>query len=72
MLAEITYYQINGIPLIVYLGILTLISFLFTASISVLNKRRINKIPFKWHSRMAAISIILTIIHGSLGILAYL
>lgn len=71
MLESITYFQIFGKPLIIYLGILTLSSFLFTASIAVLNRRGINKIPFKWHPRMAALSISLGIIHGALGILAY-
>ena len=73
MLEYITYHLIYGRPLIMYLGILTLSSFLFTAAISVLNvKFGINKIPFKWHPRMAAISITLAIIHGTLGILAYI
>lgn len=73
MLEYITYYQILGKPLIMYLGILTLSSFLFTASIAVLNvKFGIAKIPFKWHPRMAAISITLALIHGTLGILAYI
>ena len=71
MLENITYYQFFGKPLILYLGVLTLLSFLFTASIAILNKRGINKIPFKWHPRMAIFSIILAIIHGILGLLAY-
>lgn len=72
MLEYITYYQILGRPLIFYLGIITLSSFLFTASIAVMNRRGIAIIPFKWHPRMAAISITLAIIHGTLGILAYI
>jgi len=71
MLEFVTYYSIFGRPLILYLGILTLFSFLFTASIAIMNKRGINKIPFKWHPRMAIFSISLAIIHGILGILAY-
>lgn len=72
MLESITYYLIFGKPLIMYLGILTLSSFLFTASIAILNRRGITIIPFKWHPRMAAISIMLAVTHGSLGVLAYL
>ncbi len=71
MLESITYYQIFGKPLIFYLGIIVLSSFLFTALIAILNKRGINKISIKWHSRMAILSIILALIHGVLGILAY-
>lgn len=72
MFRQITYFPILGKPLIFYLGIITLSSFLFTALIGFLNYHGIRKIPFKWHPRMAAISITLVIIHGTLGILAYL
>ena len=71
MLQQITYFQILGKPLIMYLGIITLLSFLFTATIAILNKKGINKIPFAWHQRMAIISIILALIHGFLGLMAY-
>jgi hypothetical protein len=71
MLENISYYLIFGKPLIMYGGIITLISFLSTALISILNKNGIDIIPFKWHPRMAIISIILALIHGCLGILHY-
>lgn len=69
---EIAYLPIRELPLIAYLGILTLLSFFFTASISIMNKRGINKIPFKWHPRVAIISLILGTIHGLLAVLASL
>lgn len=71
MLRSITYFLIFGKPLIMYLGIITLVSFLFTATIAALNLKGIHNIPFKWHPRMARISIALAIVHGVLGILAY-
>lgn len=71
MLNEITYYMIFGKPLIMYLGITTLLSFLTTATIGYLNFRGNTTIPFKYHPMMAAISITLALIHGTLGILAY-
>jgi len=71
MLTQITYYPIFGKPLIMYLGILTLMSFLFTALIAIMNQKGIKKIPFKWHTRMAKVSIVLAIIHGLLGVLAF-
>ncbi len=71
MLEQITYYMIFGKPLIMYLGIIVLLSFLFTASIAILNKKGINKIPMKCHIRMAVFSIILALLHGMLGMLAY-
>ncbi|MDD5162616.1 MAG: hypothetical protein PHD95_00215 [Candidatus ainarchaeum sp.] len=72
MLENIVYFMILGKPLIFYLGIITLVSFLCTATIGFLNFKGYKKIPFKWHPRFAAISIILGIIHGTLGILLYL
>jgi hypothetical protein len=72
MLQNISYALIFGKPLIMYLGILTLAGFLFTASIPVLNKRGIRIIPFAWHPRCAMMAICLAVIHGSLGVLAYL
>lgn len=72
MAINIAYYLIFGKPLILYIGILTLTSFLITASIAILNKKGIHKIPFKWHSRMAAVSIALALVHGTLGLLAYI
>lgn len=70
-LAEISYYMIFGKPLIFYLGLSTITSFFFTASISVMNRRGIHVIPFKWHPRMAAFSLTLASIHGFLAAAYY-
>lgn len=72
MFRNISYFLIFGKPLIMYMGIVTLSSFLFTALIGFLNFHGNHKIPFKWHPKMAAFSITLAVIHGLLGILAYL
>lgn len=73
MLQEISYHLIFGKPLIMYLGIATLTSFLITAFIGYTNLHNTMKvIPFKWHPKMAALSIALALIHGTLGVLAYL
>jgi len=72
MLQEVTYYLIFGKPLILYLGVLTLLFLLVTASIPVLNKRGIRIIPLQWHPVCAGITIMLAGVHGILGILAYL
>jgi hypothetical protein len=71
MLKGIAYYLIFGKPLIMYLGITTLLCFLFTATIAILNKKGINFIPFKWHPRMAIISLSMALIHGTLAISIY-
>jgi len=71
MLAEISYFMIFGRPLIMYLGIVTLLIVLITASIAILNMKGIDTIPFVWHPRLAVLSICLALFHGMLGILAY-
>ena len=71
MLREITYFMIFGKPLIMYGGIITLLSFAFTLIIAVLNNKGIKTIPYKWHPVFAVISLSLALIHGLLGILAY-
>jgi hypothetical protein len=54
-----------------YLGIITIVSFLITASIPLLRQRGVAKIPFVWHMRMAGFAIVLGLIHGLLGVAAY-
>lgn len=71
MFVNVAYFLIFGKPLIFYTGILTLLSFLFTALIGFLNYNGIHKIPFKWHPRMAVISITLALLHGLMGLLVY-
>jgi hypothetical protein len=50
---------------------ITLLSFLFTASIAFLNHKGNHKIPFAWHPKMAGVSIALAIIHSVLVMLHY-
>lgn len=71
MFQEITYYLINGIPFIVYLGIITIIMFIITASFALLKRKGKIKMSINWHYRLAYISIVLGLIHGFLGISAY-
>jgi high-affinity Fe2+/Pb2+ permease len=54
-----------------YLGIITLLSFLITALLGWFIIKGVGKIPFKLHWTMAIISIALAVIHGTLGILLY-
>jgi len=72
MLQDISYYLIFGRPLILYLGIITFCSFIVTASIPVLPRYGITKIPFHWHMKMAALSIALGLFHAALGIAVYM
>ena len=71
MFQDISYSLIFGKPLILYLGVLTLLAFITTAAIAVLNSKGIRTVPFEWHSRCAAVAIFLALVHGALGIFAY-
>ncbi|HZV47359.1 MAG TPA: hypothetical protein VFG06_08450, partial [Thermodesulfovibrionales bacterium] len=68
MLSKITYYQILGISLITYLGILALLLFAATAFVAIRRKRG-GLLLFRWHHRLATVSIILAFTHGILGLL---
>lgn len=71
MIRNIAYFLIFGKPLVLYLGFLTFLSFLFTALIGLLNFKGIRKIPFRWHPRMVIVSFTLALIHGLLAISLY-
>jgi len=72
MIQEIAYYAVYTFPVVVLFGALTLLSFVATASIPILNRQRKEKIPIIWHSRMAMVSFILAIVHGLLSASIYL
>ena len=71
MLTNITYYLILGKPLIMYIGILTLLLLLSTATLGFMIFRGIGSVDIKWHHRMAVTTLCIEIIHATLGILAY-
>ncbi len=71
MFQEISYALILGKPLIMYLGIFTLLSILATVAVGFMNMRGVTIIPFVWHPRLAGFTICLALIHGALGVLAY-
>ena len=71
MLKDIAYQLIFGKPLIMYLGILTLLSFLATAYIGMNVLKPKNGIPFKYHIMMVRVSFALALIHAAMGLSAY-
>jgi len=72
MIQHIAYTLILGKPVVMYMGIITYFSFIFTATIGLLNFKGYGHIiPFKWHPRLAATSLILATIHATLGLSAY-
>jgi hypothetical protein len=61
-----------GLPVVVYGGILTLSLVLFTATVGFLNYKGKHIIPFKWHPRLAALTITVAVIHAFLGLSIFL
>lgn len=72
MIAKLAYTLIFGKPLIMYLGILTLVSLLLTASIGLTSIKGIKWLPFKYHIKIATLTIILAIIHALFALSVYL
>jgi hypothetical protein len=70
-LATLAFTSVLGLPLIAVLGMATLLSFLVTAGLPILRKRGVG-VPFRWHTRMAYISIALALVHASFGLSVYL
>ena len=69
VLNNITYYQIFGLPLIVYLGIITILLLITSSLFGALTLK--GKMKFKYHKIFAAITIIFALLHGALALLAY-
>ena len=55
--------MIPGIPLVTWLGIATFLCLITTAMPGILVMKGSYHIPFKWHMRMAAITIFFVAIH---------
>jgi hypothetical protein len=72
MISQFAYTLIFGKPVIMYGGILTYLLLLSTAGVSLLNvKFQIHVIPFKWHPRLATLTIIVATLHAILGMSLY-
>ena len=70
-MATIAYIMILGLPLVIWLGILTFLSLVTTATLGILVLKGLYNIPFRWHMRMAAVTVFFAVIHVSLVILQY-
>jgi MFS superfamily sulfate permease-like transporter len=71
MIAKIALILIFGKPLVMYFGIVSLLSLLFTASIGYASLHGIKWVPFKYHPKMALTTIIIVSMHGLLGLGIY-
>jgi hypothetical protein len=66
---EFTYAVIFGRPVLFWLGTITISFLIVTAVLGLMTLR--GKVKFKWHKRMAIITIIWALIHGILAMLGY-
>jgi hypothetical protein len=66
MITSIGHIVIFGLPIALYFGIITFISLLTTAIIGMLVLKGRYHIPFKWHMRMAGVTIFFALIHVTL------
>lgn len=71
MISNFAYFLILGKPVIMYFGLLALLSLLTTATIGRLNFKGNFVIPFKWHPRLAMTTIIIVLFHALLGLSVY-
>lgn len=71
ILTEITYMMIFGKPLIMYIGLITLILLASTATVGMLIMKGKTKITVKQHAWLARITLVIAALHGILGVLAY-
>ncbi|MFH1054264.1 MAG: hypothetical protein V1740_07635 [Candidatus Woesearchaeota archaeon] len=63
-IAQIAYFNILGLSVIAWLGIITLLSFILTATIPMLGRKGYLKNYLTKHRAMAFFSIFLAIIHA--------
>ena len=71
MVASLSHIVIFGLPLALWFGLITFACLLTTATLGILVLKGRYNIPFKWHMRMAAVTIFFAVIHVILVILQY-
>jgi len=69
---EIALFSIAGQPLVLYFGILTFLSFAFTAFIGHASAKERQWIDFKWHPRMVVVSFAIALVHVTLALSIYI
>ncbi len=71
-LQSLAYQPILGFPVVGYLGIIGYLLLLATAMVMVLTRRKIKRIPAKYHFILARITITVATIHGILALSVYI
>lgn len=71
MISNIALTLLFGKPLIMYGGILTFLLMMSTVTVGILNSKGNFTIPFKWHPRLARVTVIIGILHAIFGLSIY-
>ena len=71
MFYTIVFYQILGLSLLAWGGMVTLLCFLFTAYIGWNVHHATGRFTIRWHIAMVTISLTLAFIHGIVAFLAF-
>lgn len=71
MFDSISYFQILGLPFIIYLGLVAVGLFVLTAVCMVYPKKK-SPFMFRWHRWMAFLALVVGIIHAFLGMSLYI
>lgn len=71
MIQTIAFTLVFGKPLIMYGGIAAFLLLVSTAAVGALNRRGISVIPFRWHARLALLTILVATVHALFGLSAY-
>jgi len=71
MITSLSHIVIFGLPLALYFGIVTFLGLLTTALLGIFVLKGLYRVPFRWHMRMAAVTIFSGVIHGILVLLLY-
>ncbi len=69
MILQIAYFNILGLPAIVWGGMTTLFLFALVAIWPTLSRKNPQRFPFKLHKILAIIALTFAFFHGLLGIL---
>ncbi|SDM44287.1 hypothetical protein SAMN04488692_1362 [Halarsenatibacter silvermanii] len=72
IIQDLAYNMYRGLPLAGWLGIITYISLIATASVMVLTRKGIYRFSFKTHKNLARLTIVLATIHFIFAISVYI
>lgn len=72
LMRPIALYNILGLPLLAWSGLLVLALFLFIEYIGRRNIKGDLRIPVVWHPRLAILAILMAILHALFGLSLFL